>query len=148
VSRETGMLATAGFLMALVASGFGQELRTRPGPALPANVLGPQLVVWSQAQQPRPVPQPLPDPPEEKSAPQEPEQSANSQAEQRAATQTITGTIMKDGTKYFLKESSGTTYEVDDQDKAKQYDGKQVKIVGALDANRKTLHIASIQLIS
>jgi Protein of unknown function (DUF5818) len=153
VSRETSALATVAFLMGLVASAFGQVPQIQPRPALPANVLGPQLIMWSQLQQPRPMPQPLPDPPEQQPeqqpAQQQAGQSSNSQAEQQPAAQTFTGTIMKDGskkdgTKYVLK-SNGMTYQLDDQDKAKQYEGKQVKIVGNLDANNNTLHIASIE---
>jgi len=93
------------------------------------------------------VPQPLPDPPEQQPALQR-GQSANSQAEQQPSAQTFIGTIVKDSTEYVLKDSSGTTYHLDHQDKAKQYEGKQVKIVGNLDANSNTLHIARIQEFS
>lgn len=55
---------------------------------------------------------------------------------------------MKDGDKYVLKESIGTTYQLDDQNRAKQFEGKQVKIVGNLETNGNTLHITSIELIS
>ncbi len=148
MSRETSILATISFLIALVASVFGQGPQTQPSPALPANVLGPQLIVWSPVQQPRPVPQPLPpDLPEQQPAQQKPGQSANS-LEQQPAAHTFTGTIVQDGTKYVLKKSSGATYQLDDQDNAKQYEGTQMKIVGNLDANSNTLHIASIQVIS
>ena len=100
MSRGTSLLATIGFLIALVAPVFGQGPQTQPSPALPAaNVLGPQLIVWSQVQQPRPVPQPLPDPPEQQPAQQQPGQSANSQAEQQPAAQTFIGTITKDSSK-------------------------------------------------
>jgi hypothetical protein len=146
VSRETSLLAMISFVIALVAPVFGQGPQTQPSTALPAaNVLGPQLIVWSQAQQPRPVPQPLPDPPEQQPAQQQPGQSANSQAEQQPAAQIFIGTITRDGSKYVLKESDGTTYQLDDQGNAKQYEGKQVKIVGNLEANSNTLHISTIQ---
>jgi len=68
------------------------------------------------------------------------------QDQQRPSAQTFTGTIMKDGANYMLKESSGATYQLDDN--AKQYEGKQVKIVGNLDANNDILHVSSIRLIS
>lgn len=147
MSRKTSMLVPIGFLIALAAPVFGQGPQTQPSLALPAaNVLGPQLIVWSQAQQPRPVPQPLPDPPEQQA--QQPGQSANPQAQQQRATQTFIGTITKDDSKYVLEKSSGATYQLDNRDKAKQYEGKQVKIVGNLDANSNTLHIARIQELS
>ncbi len=61
---------------------------------------------------------------------------------------TFMGTIVKDGTRYVLKVSSNKTYQLDDQDRAKQYEGKQVRIVGTLNADGESLHITSIELIS
>src|SRR5580692_1460740 len=144
------MLGTIGLLLVLGASGLGQEPRVQPSPALPATVLGPQLIVWSQAQKPQPVPQPLPSSgPDQQPEQQQPGQTVNAPAQQPLpATQTFAGTIMKDGTKYILKDSSGTTYQLDDQDNAKQYEGKQVKILGSLDAKSNTVHVVSIQLSS
>ncbi len=55
---------------------------------------------------------------------------------------------MKDGSRYILKVSSSNTYELDDQDRAKRYEGKQVKVAGTLDAKGNSLHIISIELIS
>jgi hypothetical protein len=152
VNRETSTLATLSVLLVLAGSVFAQEPQIQPSPALPANVLGPQLIVWSELQKPRPVPQPLPPPDRPEQVPDQPQaqpaQPANAQAQQQPAAQTFTGTIVKDGAKYILKESSGTTYQLDDQDNAKQYEGKQVKILGNLDANTHTLHVVSIQVIS
>ncbi len=39
-------------------------------------------------------------------------------------------------------------YQLDDQERAKQYEGKQVKIAGTLDATGNSLHITSIELVS
>jgi hypothetical protein len=62
----------------------------------------------------------------------------------------LTGTIIKDGGRYLLKVSSSstTTYELDDQERAKRYEGKQVKVVGALSATGNSFHIVSIELMS
>jgi hypothetical protein len=67
---------------------------------------------------------------------------------QPPAAQTFTGTIVKDGTRYVLKVSSNSVYQLDDQERAKQYEGKQVKIAGTLDAIGNSLHITSIELVS
>ena len=64
------------------------------------------------------------------------------------AAQTFTGTIVKDGSRYLLKVSSKDIYQLDDQEKAKRYEGKQVKVEGTLDANGNSLHITSIELLS
>jgi len=58
------------------------------------------------------------------------------------------GTIIKNGSTYVLKVSSNSAYQLDDQDRAKQYEGEQVKITGTLDADGKSLHITSIELVS
>jgi hypothetical protein len=69
------------------------------------------------------------------------------QQEQPAAP-TFKGTILKNGTRYVLKVSSNSTYQVDDQYSPKQYEGKQVKIAGTLDADGKSPRITSIELVS
>jgi len=76
-------------------------------------------------------------------------QSANQPAQetpqQEPAAQTLTGTIIKDGSRYVLKVSGTSTYQLDDQDKAKQFEGKQVKVNGSLDKATSTIHITDIQ---
>jgi len=127
---------------------FAQDPQTQPRPALPSDILGPQLIVWSHLQKPQPLPQPLPPP--DRPIQQQDQQSANPPApqEQRPATATFIGMIIKDGTKYVLKASSNKAYQLDDQDRAKQYEGKQVKIAGTLNADGQSLHITSIELLS
>jgi Protein of unknown function (DUF5818) len=151
MNRETGILATTGLLLVLAAALFGQEPQIQPSPTLPAGILGPQLIVWSQAQRPQPVPQPLPPPdrpieqPDQQAAGQPPNPPAQ---QQQPGAQTFTGTVAKDGDAYILKVSTNGTYQLDDQDRAKQYEGKQVKVAGTLDTNGHSLHIISIELIS
>ena len=52
--------------------------------------------------------------------------------------------MVKSGDKYVLKTDTGT-YQIDDQDKAKQFEGKQVKVSGNLDKATSTLHVTDIQ---
>jgi hypothetical protein len=80
--------------------------------------------------------------PEQQSA-----QSANP-SDQQPAAQTFTGTIVKNGRAYVLKVSRDLTYQLDDQDLVKKYEGKQVKVTGALDANGGRIRITSIDLLS
>jgi len=102
----------------------------------------------------RPVPQPLPPPDRPVPTPDQQPESGKAQAQaptepqQTPAAQTFTGTILKDGERYVLKVSGGNTYQLDDQDEAGKYEGKQVKIVGDLDAKGSMLHVVSIQLVS
>lgn len=55
------------------------------------------------------------------------------------------GKIAKSGDKLVLQESSTqTAYQLDDQDKAKQFQGKNVTITATLDSSTNTLHVVDI----
>lgn len=151
MKRRTSLLAALVFLSATLPSALTQDLKSQPSPVLPADILGPQLIAWSQLQKPQPVPQPLPPPdrPMQQQPDQQPAQSVNPPTPpQPPAAQTFTGTIVKDGIRYVLKVSSNSVYQLDDQERAKQYEGKQVKIAGTLDPTGNSLHVTSIELVS
>jgi len=55
------------------------------------------------------------------------------------------GKITKAGDKLVLQDSaSQTAYQLDDQDKAKQFEGKNVKVMGTVDTATNTLHVVDI----
>ena len=62
-------------------------------------------------------------------------QAPDSKAGMPAASdsQTFSGTVMKSGDKYVLKDDSGKTYDIDHQDEVKKFDGKRVRVKGKLD---------------
>jgi hypothetical protein len=60
----------------------------------------------------------------------------------------FTGMIVKDRGKYVLKVASGSAYQLDDQQKAGQYDGREVRLVGTMDENLYNVNVVSIELIS
>lgn len=130
---------------------FGQEMQ-QPTPRFPEDLLASsaELIAWSYLQKPKPVPEPLPPP--DKGVPQPDPQTQQPPAPQApsqpVATQTFTGKILKDGDKYVLKVSSSTTYQLDEQSGAKQYEDKDVKVVGTLDAGGNTIHVTKIELLS
>jgi len=127
------------FLAASASIVLAQDSQ-KPSP-VPADILGPQLIAWSQLQQPQPVQEQQPSSQSDQLSPTQPEQSP--------ATQTLTGTIVKDSGRYILKVSgSNTAYELDDQVRARQYEGKQVKVAGKLDAKGNSFHVVNIELIS
>jgi uncharacterized protein DUF5818 len=149
MKRETSLLAMLIFLWGSFLPMLAQDLQARPSPALPSDILGPQLIAWSQLQKPQPVPQPLPPPDRPTSQAAEQTQPTNPPArEQEPVAQTFKGTIVKDGSRYVLKGSSNSAYQLDDEEKAKQYEGRQVRIGGALDANGSSLHVISVELVS
>ena len=145
MNRKTTLLA--GFLVGLTPLVFGQETQSRLTPIPAEDVLASQqLIAWSWLQKPRPVPQPLPPP--DKGVPQSDPQSpqpAPSQAQQQ--TQTFTGKVVKNGEKYVLR-AGESSYQLDDQNSAKQFEDKDVRIVGTIEAGSNIIHIVKIELVS
>lgn len=83
-------------------------------------------------------------------------QPSASQAAQPAQDQqlakTFIGVIGKSKGALVLKQgyasqdpNAKTTYKLDDQEKAKQYLGKNVKVTGTLDASSNTIHVSAIE---
>jgi len=149
MKRVTNSLSALIFLLLLLAAApllFSQNQAGKPSPTMPSEILGPQLIAWSQVQQPQPVSHS--DPMAQQSRPSSPSQETETPPQQEPAAQTLTGTIIKDGSRYILKVSNGTIYQLDDQDRAQKYEGKQVKVLGTLDAKGDSFHVTSIELIS
>ena len=147
MKRETSLLSALAFLLVTAPLMVTQNPQSQPSPALPSDILGPQLIAWSQTQTPQPVPQPLP----RRSVPQPDQQpeSANPSAQpQQPTVQRFTGTIVKTDGVYVLKVSSTNEYQLDDQEKAKLYEGKQVTVRSTLDAKGSSLHVINIELVS
>jgi uncharacterized protein YdeI (BOF family) len=63
-------------------------------------------------------------------------------------TKTFTGTVVKDGEQYVLRDSSGSVYKLDDSTRAQTFEGKTVKVTGTLDSNSKMIHVDSIQALA
>ena len=63
-------------------------------------------------------------------------------------TTTFTGTVVKDGEQYVLRDSSGSVYRLDDTSRAQAFEGKTVKVTGRLDADSKMIHVDSIQALA
>ena len=107
------------------------------------------LVVWSSTQKPKPVPEPLPPP--DKGVPEPDQQTSQPpapQVPQDISTQAFTGKIVRESGVYVLKVSSNTTYQLDEQSSVKEYEDKDVKIIGTLDPGGNTIHVTKIQLLS
>lgn len=76
------------------------------------------------------------------------QQSAQQPADPNAtepSARSFEGKIAKSGDQYVLKDTATQmSYKLDDQTKAKQYEGKTVKVMGTMDASSKTLHVVDI----
>ena len=73
-----------------------------------------------------------------------PAQASPSEAQSQ---ESFTGMVVKVGKKYVLKTDTAT-YQLDDQERAKQFEGKQVKVSGSLDKATGIIHITEIQSVS
>jgi Protein of unknown function (DUF5818) len=77
------------------------------------------------------------------STPQQQQQTDATNSQQSARA--FEGKISKAGDKLVLQETSTqTAYQLDDQDKAKQFKGKAVKVMATLDPSTNTLHVVDI----
>jgi len=64
--------------------------------------------------------------------------------QQQPMEKSFQGKIEKDGDKFLLK-TARASYDLDDQEKAKSFEGKDVKVTGTLDASTKTIHVTNIE---
>src|SRR5882757_7591959 len=84
MKRESISLAALVFLLVTVPLMFSQDLKGKPSPALPSQILGPQLIAWSQVQEPQPLTEPM------RQADQQSPQTAQEPPQQQPAAQTLT----------------------------------------------------------
>lgn len=54
-------------------------------------------------------------------------------------SQTFSGTVMKQGDKYVLKDDTGQVYDIDHQTDVAKFDGKRVRVQGTLDPSGKKI---------
>lgn len=109
---------------------------------------GTELVAWTQDQKTEPMPSQTTTPPQQKpdtQTPSTPTGQADDTHKQPAAAQAFTGTIMKSGDNYVLKTADNMTYQLDDQARAKQFEGKQVQVTGSLDSSSQTIKVQDIK---
>ncbi len=72
-------------------------------------------------------------------------QPQSSTTPSQSGAQSFAGTITKSGDKLVLQSStSQTAYQLDDQDKAKQYEGKKVTVMATMDSSTNTLNVVDI----
>lgn len=80
--------------------------------------------------------------------PQEPTAAASAQSEmQTPEAKDFTGTIVKDGKKFVLKGNvTNMIYQLNDQDKAKQFEGKEVRVTGKLATTGDLVYVENIEI--
>lgn len=136
--------------VALVAlTGFAWSQQPQLHGEIPEDAFGTrELILWSGVERPQPTPQPIPAP--ENRIPQPGQQSkppADPHTQQTPA-ESFSGWIVRHGDRYALKAAGNTTYELDEQTGVRQYENKNVHIVGKLEAASNTIHVVKIELTS
>jgi hypothetical protein len=134
------------FLIIVGPLAVSQDGGLQPCPDVSPGALGCELIAWSRWQEPAPLPEP-----DAKPAPPADHQGGSSpdtQTQPETSTQSIVGIIVREGENYVLKTGDNTTYRLDDQERARRYQDKRVKVVGKLDSLSNSLHTESIELIS
>jgi hypothetical protein len=120
MTRNIRRLDALFFLLVTVPLTFAQDLQSHAAPFLSSDIFGPQPIAWSQLQEPQPT------------------------------ARTFIGMIERNSGGYVLKVSRNSSYQLEDQGKARQYEGRQVKIVGTIvgtvDTNSDRLQIISIEI--
>jgi len=149
MKKEGSTLLGFALLLLLKSTAFPQDSTPQPCPGVSSGTLGCELVEWSRLQDPVPLPDSgeRPAPRDQQRDPQ-PSQSPSVRAERQGPMRTFTGIVVSQGQKYVLKAGESTTYQLDDQNLAKQYENRQVKVIGALDGDSNILCIRSIGLFS
>lgn len=126
---------------------FAQDAQREASPRF--EILGPELIAWSQMQQPQPIQQPMPGAQDRVQQPDPQSQEGRAQQEaQEQAARTFRGLIKRDGGEFVLSVEGANSLQLDDQERAKRYEGKQVRVDGTVDSSGRRLRIINIELIS
>jgi hypothetical protein len=74
------------------------------------------------------------------------QQQDDAQAQEAKA---FSGTIVKQKGQFVLQDTeTKLSYQLDDQQQAKRFEGKQVKVMGKLDMNANMIHVENIESAS
>jgi len=65
-----------------------------------------------------------------------------------AKSTTFTGTIVRDGEVFALRDSAGAFYRLDNGRQAQGLEGKKVKVTGRLDAQARLIHVDKIEAVA
>jgi hypothetical protein len=65
--------------------------------------------------------------------------------QEQVKSATFTGIVVKMGDDYVLHDAQGTLYKLDDPNRAKPFENKEVKVTGELDQQAMVIHVVSIE---
>ena len=149
--RRALSLATLVLCLALIHMARAQNSQ-KPKHPQPQN--GTELIAWTQLQQPRPVlsfqepvqpPGRQPDPTPDTRPQNQPATGGQDNAQKEPAVQSFTGTVFQAEGKYVLKTTDKATYQLDDQELAGKFVGKQVLVTGNLITGTNLIKVQDIK---
>ncbi len=73
------------------------------------------------------------------------QQDRSNPPESKAPAKSFSGTVVKAGEAYVLRDGSGTVFKLDDSESARPFEGKAVKVTGQLDEQAMLIHVESIE---
>ncbi len=142
--KYSAVLASTALLLALLPAAWAQSQSQQPGP--------PDPTAHAPASQAPTTPPTFPSgsrTPETQrpDQPSQPETSGSTTASSSATqgSRTFIGQIILRNSSYLLR-SGDEEYKLDDQPKAKQFAGKDVKVTGNLNRQNKTIHVDPIDV--
>ncbi len=134
MNRSFSFLATLALAAVLLPIAFAQAGQTTP----------PGSDQTSQPSTTQPSPdQTTPSTEQVQPATPAPGQAPEANSAPAVTQNTFSGTVVKAGGKYVLKNDT-MTYQLDDQVKARQFEGKQVSVMGDLDQSTSVIHVTDI----
>jgi Protein of unknown function (DUF5818) len=157
--QSLSFLATLAFAVGMISWGSALHAQTTPSTDPSQQTQQPSSTPDTTPTQQQPQTQPTPSPEMPPSSQQTPSaqtpdtttpqsgsqtgSAAGSGAAATSATdsQTFSGTVVKQGDKYVLRDDSGQTYDIDHQDEVKKFDGKRVRVQGTLDPTGKKIMV-------
>jgi len=139
--QSLSFLATLAVVIGMIS--WGSVLNAQTTPSTTPDTAAPQQTPQTQ---PTPSAEMPPSSQQAPNAQQPPSQTpdtaapeSGSKADSSTDTQTFSGTVVKQGDKYMLKDDSGKMYDIDHQSDVAKFEGKRVRVEGTLDANGKIL---------
>jgi outer membrane biosynthesis protein TonB len=141
--QSLSFLATLAVVIGMIS--WGSVLNAQTTPSTTPDTAPPQQTPQTQPPSPEMPPASQQAPKAQQPPSQTPDSTApesGSKAGSSSAptdTQTFSGTVVKQGDKYMLKDDSGKMYDIDHQSDVAKFEGKRVRVQGTLDANGKIL---------
>jgi len=147
-NKAKTLIGVAALALSLVPFTFAQSQSQQPQPVDPTAqqpASPPQSTPPTFPQSTKPDAQ-QPDPsqqPDSQTSPNAQQPSDSTAASTAGRQRTFMGTVLKTGDGYILR-AGDSQYKLDDQDRAKQFECKDVKVMGKLDPQSNTIHVQSI----